>query len=123
MRAESTTFVSSVLGAKPPQDDITNFVLSYTGVGSMTTTRWSAFFLHSSKQFFFKSPSTLPLDKASLVCLLDLAEELGAVDAFACVPKCGDCERLAFEFAGMDFKLLSPRLQPLKEYVLLRFTF
>jgi len=80
--------------------------------------------VHPSKQLFLTSQSPLPLCKVSLVAMLDMAEQLGVSEAFVCVKRNSpETTVFANEFTSMGFKILSPRLQPLHDYVVLRFDF
>jgi len=123
MRVESSSFVDSVLTPEHSQDlEITSFVLTSDKSGGIS--RWSAFHIHSSNQFFIKPPMRVPLCKQSLLSLLDLAEQLQASEVFVCLPRdCGTCDALVAEFVSMDFHLLASKSQINPEYVVLRFDF
>lgn len=115
--------MSSVLTAQQTSRT-TSFVLSYSLTSTNTTTRWPAFLMHDTAQFFIKAPGSLPLCKASLLMVLELAEELGVAEVFMCVPKHGrNTDELVTEFASLAFTVLSPRTQPMEEFVVLRFDF
>jgi len=80
--------------------------------------------VHLTKQLFLTSQSPLPLCKVSLVAMLDTAEQLGVSEAFVCIRRNSpETAVLVSEFASMGFKNLSPRLQPLKDFIVLRFDF
>jgi len=80
--------------------------------------------VHSSKQLFLTSKSPLPLCKLSLVALMDFAEQIGVYDVFVCILRnSSETDKLISEFTSMGFKNLSPRLQHLSEFVVLRFDF
>jgi len=123
MRIESTSFMNSMFTAQQHTDaEITSFVLTHTQ--GTNTTRWSAFLLHETRQFFIKAPLSLPVNKESLVTVLAFAEGLGVSDALICVQKdCANCDKLVAELAAMDFKILSARSQPMSEFVVLCFDF
>jgi hypothetical protein len=125
LTAESSAFAESVLKAlKCSNADVTNFAVTVKPVDAPSESRWSAFMIHSSKQLFITSQSPLPLCKQSLVAVLDMAEQLGVSEAFVCVARdTPETATLTSEFSSMGFKMLSPRLQPLSQYVVLRFDF
>lgn len=125
LTVESSAFTDSVLKAlKCSNSDVTTFAVSVKPVDAPSASRWSAFMVHSSKQLFFTSQSPLPLCKQSLVAILDMAEQLGVSEAFVCIARdTPESAILTSEFSSMGFKMLSPRLQPLIKYVVLRFDF
>eukprot|EP00301_Raphidiophrys_heterophryoidea_P023982 c7647_g1_i1.p2 GENE.c7647_g1_i1~~c7647_g1_i1.p2 ORF type:complete len:121 (-),score=27.20 c7647_g1_i1:512-874(-) len=120
MRVESSSLLSSVFTAEHSDAlETTYFVLNRQG-----TTRWTAFLLHSTNQFFIKAPSLNAMNKESLLMLLDLAEELGVADAFVCVSRNSpDCEKLVSEFLNLDLVMVPPCSELNDEFVLLRFEF
>lgn len=120
MRVESSSLISSVFTAEHSDAlETTYFVLNRQG-----TARWTAFLLHSTNQFFIKAPALKSMDKESLLMLLDLAEELGAADAFVCVSRnSSDCEKLVAEFLNLDFTMAPSCSELSNEFVLLRFEF
>jgi len=125
LTVESSAFSESVLSALECKDkDVTVFAITVEPVGSNKVSHWSAFIVHSSKQIFLTSESSLPLCKQSLVAVLDVAEQLGVYEAFVCVLRdTPDSAVLVDEFSSMGFKHLSPRLQPLPDFTVLRFDF
>jgi len=118
MRVESS-LVSSVFTAEHSDAlETTYFVLT------QGTARWTAFLFQGTNQFFIQAPALKMLNKESLLMLLDLAEELGVVDAFVCVSRTGpDCEKLVAEFLNLDFVMVSPISELSNEFILLRFQF
>jgi len=125
LTVESSAFTNSVLKALNSQDaDVTTLVLSVKPIGSQSASQWSAFMVHATKQLFITSLSPLPLCKQSLVAILDMAEQLGVSEAFVCIARdTSETSALTSEFTSMGFKILSPRLQPLSKFVVLRFDF
>jgi len=123
MRVESSSFVDSVLTAQHSEDlEISSFVLTSDKSGGIS--RWSAFYMHNTNQFFIKPPMRVPLCKQSLLYLLDLAEQLQAAEVFVCLPQNSvTCEPLVAEFVSMDFHVLASKSQINPEYVVLRFDF
>jgi len=122
MHVESSSFVDSVLNSQHSDLEISSFVLTSDKSGNIS--RWSAFYLHSSNQFFIKPPMRVPLCKQSLLSLLDLAEQLQAAEVFVCLPCASPtCDALVAEFVSMDFHMLTTRSQLNPEYVVLRFDF
>lgn len=77
----------------------------------------------SSNQFFVKAPGSLPICKASLLMVLELAEQCGVSEVLMCVPKGSSCDAIVTEFSSLDFKVLSPRTQSMPEFVIMRFHF
>jgi len=123
MRVESSSFVESVLTSQHSDDlEISSFVLTSDKSGNIS--RWSAFYLHNSNQFFIKPPMRVPLCKQSLLSLLDLAEQLQASEVFVCLPRASpNCDAVVAEFVSMDFHMLTTRSQINPEHVVLRFDF
>jgi len=125
LTVESSAFTGSVLSALKCQDaGITTFAVSVKPTDAQSASLWSAFIIHSSKQMFLTSQSSLPLCKQSLVAVLDMAEQLGVYEAFVCVLRDTiESAVLVREFTSMGFKNLSPRLQPMTDFSVLRFDF
>jgi len=117
--------MDSVLTAlKCRNTDITLLAVNVIPSEVQVASRWSAFMVHLTKQLFLTSQSPLPLCKVSLVAMLDTAEQLGVSEAFVCIRRNSpETAVLVSEFASMGFKNLSPRLQPLKDFIVLRFDF
>jgi len=114
-----------MLSALKCQDkEVTAFAVCVELPDSKTSSLWSAFIIHSTNQMFLTSQSSLPLCKQSLVAVLDMAEQLGVYEAFVCVLRdMPESVVLVSEFTSMGFKNLSPRLQPVIEFTVLRFDF
>jgi len=122
---ESSAFTDYVLKAlKCPSADVTTLAVSVKPIEAQSGSIWSAFMVHPSKQLFVTSQSPLPLCKASLVAILDMAEQLGVSEAFVCIPKDKpETAKLTSEYSSMGFKILTPRQQPMTNFVVLRFDF
>lgn len=120
MQAELSSLISTVFNVEHSDVlDITSFVLNTQGKA-----HWTAFLLHSTNQFFIKAPSHKSMCKESLLVLLDLAEELGAADAFVCVSRnSADCDKVVAEFLNLDFVMVPPCSELNNELILLRFEF
>jgi len=124
LTVESSAFADSMLTALKCQEDITTFAVSVELPDSKKSSLWSAFIIHSTNQMFLTSQSSLPLCKQSLVAVLDMAEQLGVHEAFVCVLRdMPESAVLVSEFTSMGFKHLSPRLQPVVDFTVLRFDF
>lgn len=125
LTVESSAFANMVLSAlKYPNSDVAVLSVSVTRPDAPSAFRWSAFMVSSTKQLFLTPQSGLPLCKVSLVAMLDMAEQLGASEAFVCLLRgAPETPVLATEFSSMGFKALSPRQQPLENFSVLRFDF
>jgi len=125
LTVESSAFSDMVLSALKYRDsDVAVLAVSVTRPDAPSAFRWSAFMVASTKQMFLTPQSGLPLCKVSLVAMLDMAEQLGASEAFVCLRRgTPESSVLAVEFSSMGFKNLSPRQQPFDEFVVLRFDF
>ncbi|KAK4526283.1 hypothetical protein GAYE_SCF22MG4197 [Galdieria yellowstonensis] len=73
---------------------------------------WNAF-VTKDRQLFVEAPEVLTApSKDTLICLLELAEELGCLQAFVCVNKqYKHFRELVRTFTYMGFALVSPREQ------------
>jgi len=93
------------------------------GKAEQVLSRYNAVIVHATSQLFIKTTSLDTFCPIALVELLEVAEQLGVSEAFACVPKASmDCEELVEEILELDFSLVSPRGLG-AEFVLLRFQF
>eukprot|EP00871_Galdieria_phlegrea_P000357 jgi/Galph1/1321/GphlegSOOS_G5994.1 len=73
---------------------------------------WNAF-VTKDRQLFVEAPEVLtPPSKDTLICLLELAEELGCLQAFVCVNKqYTHFRELIRTFTYLGFALVNPREQ------------
>jgi hypothetical protein len=122
---ESLEFTEKILRSlKCTNAETASFAVSVLPAGEKSPSNWNGFFLDASRQMFIKSMTTSPLCKLSLVTVLDMAEQLGASEAFVCLPHdTKDAALLVNEYSSMGFVQLSPRLTSLNDYIVLRFDF
>lgn len=95
------------------------------GKGDKPLRCWSAMLLHSTGQFFIKLPQAGGgLCSETLLLLLDIAEEMGAVDAFVCVPRDSPShDDDVNELLNLDFSRVAPREGLTDHFSIVRFEF